>query len=101
MIQVPQFLLDHMWGKGEACKIVCTQPRRISATSGVHYFLSMQSFGYYYFSNILFSPHFVRYKILWSWWFLCPVADRISYERGENVGDDVGYKVQSITILDD
>uniref|UniRef100_A0A6N2MMI2 RNA helicase n=1 Tax=Salix viminalis TaxID=40686 RepID=A0A6N2MMI2_SALVM len=31
--QVPQFLLDHNWGKGEACKIVCTQPRRISAIS--------------------------------------------------------------------
>ena len=36
MVQVPQFLLDYMWSKGEACKIVCTQPRRISATSGVH-----------------------------------------------------------------
>lgn len=36
MIQVPQFILDHMWGKGETCKIVCTQPRRISATSGWH-----------------------------------------------------------------
>ncbi|KAL2906955.1 DExH-box ATP-dependent RNA helicase DExH6 [Bienertia sinuspersici] len=31
--QVPQFLLDYMWSKGEACKIICTQPRRISATS--------------------------------------------------------------------
>ncbi|KAF7833440.1 DExH-box ATP-dependent RNA helicase DExH6-like [Senna tora] len=31
--QVPQFILDDMWGKGEACKIVCTQPRRISAIS--------------------------------------------------------------------
>uniref|UniRef100_A0A5B7AJQ7 Putative ATP-dependent RNA helicase DHX36 n=1 Tax=Davidia involucrata TaxID=16924 RepID=A0A5B7AJQ7_DAVIN len=53
--QVPQFLLDHMWGKGEACKIVCTQPRRISATS---------------------------------------VAERISCERGETVGDSVGYKIR-------
>lgn len=35
MVQVPQYLLDHMWGKGEACKIVCTQPRRISAISGL------------------------------------------------------------------
>ncbi|XP_010242093.1 PREDICTED: DExH-box ATP-dependent RNA helicase DExH6-like isoform X2 [Nelumbo nucifera] len=51
--QVPQFLLDHMWRKGEACKIVCTQPRRISATS---------------------------------------VAERISSERGEKVGETVGYK---------
>ncbi|XP_023512682.1 DExH-box ATP-dependent RNA helicase DExH6 isoform X1 [Cucurbita pepo subsp. pepo] len=53
--QVPQFLLDYMWGKGEACKIICTQPRRISATS---------------------------------------VSERISYERGENVGSDVGYKIR-------
>uniref|UniRef100_A0A6N2NIL8 Uncharacterized protein n=2 Tax=Salix viminalis TaxID=40686 RepID=A0A6N2NIL8_SALVM len=53
--QVPQFLLDHNWGKGEACKIVCTQPRRISAIS---------------------------------------VAERISYERGESVGDSVGYKIR-------
>ncbi|GAB2282467.1 hypothetical protein Dimus_017010 [Dionaea muscipula] len=53
--QVPQFLLDHMWGKGEACKIVCTQPRRLSAVS---------------------------------------VSERISYERGENVGESVGYKIR-------
>ncbi|KAF5187328.1 Dexh-box atp-dependent rna helicase dexh6 [Thalictrum thalictroides] len=53
--QVPQYLLDYMWGKGEVCKIVCTQPRRISATS---------------------------------------VAERIAYERGENVGDNIGYKIR-------
>ncbi|KAK3183357.1 hypothetical protein Dsin_030643 [Dipteronia sinensis] len=53
--QVPQFLLDYVWGKGEGCKIVCTQPRRISATS---------------------------------------VAERISCERGENVGDNIGYKIR-------
>ncbi|XP_021824850.1 DExH-box ATP-dependent RNA helicase DExH6-like [Prunus avium] len=53
--QVPQFILDHMWGKGEACKIVCTQPRRISAAS---------------------------------------VAERISKERGGNVGEDIGYKIR-------
>ncbi|XP_077253368.1 DExH-box ATP-dependent RNA helicase DExH6-like [Tasmannia lanceolata] len=53
--QVPQFLLDHMWRKGKVCKIVCTQPRRISAIS---------------------------------------VAERIAYERGENVGDSVGYKIR-------
>ncbi|GJM88939.1 hypothetical protein PR202_ga05522 [Eleusine coracana subsp. coracana] len=53
--QVPQFILDHMWGKGESCKIICTQPRRISAIS---------------------------------------VAERISAERGESVGDTVGYKIR-------
>ncbi|KAK3138415.1 hypothetical protein QOZ80_5AG0368700 [Eleusine coracana subsp. coracana] len=44
-----------MWGKGESCKIICTQPRRISAIS---------------------------------------VAERISAERGESVGDTVGYKIR-------
>ncbi|XP_057469455.1 DExH-box ATP-dependent RNA helicase DExH6-like [Actinidia eriantha] len=53
--QVPQFLLDDRWGKRESCKIVCTQPRRISATS---------------------------------------VAERISCERGENIGESVGYKIR-------
>ncbi|KAK8716454.1 hypothetical protein V6N13_043762 [Hibiscus sabdariffa] len=53
--QVPQFLLDYMWGKGEACKILCTQPRRISATS---------------------------------------VSERIAYERGESIGDNIGYKIR-------
>ncbi|XP_004305853.1 PREDICTED: ATP-dependent RNA helicase DHX36 [Fragaria vesca subsp. vesca] len=53
--QVPQYLLDHMWGKGKPCKIVCTQPRRISAIS---------------------------------------VAERISYERGQSVGGDIGYKIR-------
>ncbi|KAH6780972.1 helicase in vascular tissue and tapetum [Perilla frutescens var. hirtella] len=53
--QVPQFLLDHAWSKGDTCKIVCTQPRRISATS---------------------------------------VAERIASERGENIGDSVGYKIR-------
>ncbi|EMS48785.1 putative ATP-dependent RNA helicase YTHDC2 [Triticum urartu] len=53
--QVPQYILDHVWGKGESCKIICTQPRRISAMS---------------------------------------VAERISVERGETVGDTVGYKIR-------
>ncbi|KAL6570508.1 hypothetical protein OROGR_000058 [Orobanche gracilis] len=53
--QVPQFLLDHALSKGESCKIVCTQPRRISATS---------------------------------------VAERIASERGETLGDSVGYKIR-------
>ncbi|KAK9749788.1 hypothetical protein RND81_02G150200 [Saponaria officinalis] len=53
--QVPQYLLDYMWAKGEACKLVCTQPRRISATS---------------------------------------VAERIAQERGESIGDTVGYKIR-------
>ncbi|KAJ7965034.1 DExH-box ATP-dependent RNA helicase [Quillaja saponaria] len=53
--QVPQFILDHIWGKGDSCKIICSQPRRISATS---------------------------------------VAERIASERGENVGENVGYKIR-------
>ncbi|KAJ0446580.1 putative RNA helicase [Helianthus annuus] len=53
--QVPQYLLDYMWSKGEECKIVCTQPRRISAVS---------------------------------------VAERIASERGEAIGQSVGYKIK-------
>ncbi|XP_057792860.1 DExH-box ATP-dependent RNA helicase DExH6 isoform X2 [Salvia miltiorrhiza] len=56
--QVPQFLLDHAWSKGQTCKIVCTQPRRISATS---------------------------------------VAERIASERGESIGDSIGYKIRMET----
>ncbi|EPS69371.1 hypothetical protein M569_05391, partial [Genlisea aurea] len=53
--QVPQFILDHEWSRGNTCKVICTQPRRISATS---------------------------------------VAERIASERGENIGDSVGYKIR-------
>uniref|UniRef100_A0A7N0RJX1 RNA helicase n=4 Tax=Kalanchoe fedtschenkoi TaxID=63787 RepID=A0A7N0RJX1_KALFE len=53
--QVPQFILDSMWDKGQTCKIVCSQPRRISATS---------------------------------------VAERIAAERGQGIGEDVGYKIR-------
>ena len=31
--QVPQYLLEDCWNKGKSCRIMCTQPRRISATS--------------------------------------------------------------------
>ncbi|TKY46728.1 ATP-dependent RNA helicase YTHDC2 [Spatholobus suberectus] len=53
--QVPQYILDHMWGKGEVCKIVCTQPQCFSVTS---------------------------------------VSKRISSERGEAIGNSVGYKIR-------
>lgn len=34
-VQVPQYILDHMWAQKKPCRIICTQPRRISATSGL------------------------------------------------------------------
>jgi len=34
-LQVPQYILDHMWTQKKPCRIICTQPRRISATSGL------------------------------------------------------------------
>ncbi|KMZ62564.1 hypothetical protein ZOSMA_454G00040 [Zostera marina] len=54
IIKVPRYILDDVWAKYESCKIICTQPRRISAVS---------------------------------------IAERISYERGEKVGDTIGYKI--------
>lgn len=53
--QVPQFILDHFWNEGRPCRILCTQPRRISASS---------------------------------------VAERIASERGEPVGQTVGYQIK-------
>ena len=32
--QVPQFILEDAWYRGRGCRVVCTQPRRISAVSG-------------------------------------------------------------------
>lgn len=31
--QVPQFILEYCANAGKACRIICTQPRRISAVS--------------------------------------------------------------------
>ncbi|KAK9807916.1 hypothetical protein WJX73_001801 [Symbiochloris irregularis] len=31
--QVPQYLLEHAWEQGRGCRVMCTQPRRISAVS--------------------------------------------------------------------
>lgn len=53
--QVPQYLLDASWEQGKACRVLCTQPRRISAVS---------------------------------------VADRVATERGESIGDSVGYTIR-------
>ena len=53
--QVPQMLAESCWEEGRACKIVVTQPRRISAIS---------------------------------------VAERIASERGEKVGQSVGYSIR-------
>ncbi|KAJ8923410.1 hypothetical protein NQ315_001968, partial [Exocentrus adspersus] len=55
--QVTQFILDHYIEnrKGSTCKIVCTQPRRISAIS---------------------------------------VAERVAEERGETLGNSVGYQIR-------
>ncbi|KAI8617272.1 hypothetical protein BC830DRAFT_1114343 [Chytriomyces sp. MP71] len=55
--QVPQFILDEaiLSSKGARCKVLVTQPRRISALG---------------------------------------LADRVSSERGESVGDSVGYHIR-------
>ncbi|KAG7240878.1 hypothetical protein INR49_023452 [Caranx melampygus] len=53
--QIPQFLLDEFSRKGEPCRIICTQPRRLAAIS---------------------------------------VAERVAAERGESVGQTVGYHIR-------
>lgn len=53
--QVPQMLLEEAWGAGRGARIMCTQPRRISAVS---------------------------------------VAERIAQERGEPIGENIGYTIR-------
>ena len=54
-LQVPQMILEEAWAAGRGARIMCTQPRRISAVS---------------------------------------VAERIAQERGEKIGDSVGYTIR-------
>ncbi|XP_061571968.1 3'-5' RNA helicase YTHDC2 isoform X2 [Cololabis saira] len=53
--QIPQFLLDDCNRRGHACRIFCTQPRRLAAIA---------------------------------------VAERVAMERGESVGQTVGYHIR-------
>ena len=53
--QVSQYILEDAAKKQQPCKVICTQPRRISAIS---------------------------------------VAERVAYERGESVGQTVGYQIR-------
>ena len=53
--QVPQMILENCFEKGKSCRIVCTQPRRVSAVS---------------------------------------VAVRVSAERGDSIGNSVGYQIR-------
>ena len=53
--QIPQFIMEKASEKGLKCKIICAQPRRLSAIS---------------------------------------VAERVSYERNENIGTTTGYQIR-------
>uniref|UniRef100_A0A8D3AHL2 RNA helicase n=1 Tax=Scophthalmus maximus TaxID=52904 RepID=A0A8D3AHL2_SCOMX len=53
--QIPQFLLDDCSASGDACRIFCTQPRRLAVIA---------------------------------------VAERVATERGESVGQTVGYHIR-------
>lgn len=53
--QIPQFILESSAQRGEPCRIICTQPRRLSAIT---------------------------------------VADRVSFERNEPLGQTVGYQIR-------
>lgn len=53
--QIPQFLLDDCTKRGEPCRIICTQPRRLAAIA---------------------------------------VAERVAAERGESIGQAVGYHIR-------
>lgn len=60
--QVPQFILDDGYEKQRGTKIICTQPRRIAATS---------------------------------------IAARVAQERGERIGNAVGYQIRLDSCVSD
>jgi hypothetical protein len=53
--QLPQYLVEDAWAAGRSVRVVCTQPRRISAIT---------------------------------------VAERVAAERGEPLGENVGYTIR-------
>ena len=53
--QIPQYIMEEATGLNKACRIICTQPRRLSAVS---------------------------------------VAERVAYERNEEIGKTVGYQIR-------
>uniref|UniRef100_A0A3P8WMT8 YTH N6-methyladenosine RNA binding protein C2 n=1 Tax=Cynoglossus semilaevis TaxID=244447 RepID=A0A3P8WMT8_CYNSE len=53
--QIPQFILDDCFNRGETCRMFCSQPRRLAVSS---------------------------------------VAERVAAERGETVGQTVGYHIR-------
>lgn len=53
--QVPQYIMEQFTEQRKVCRIICTQPRRIAATS---------------------------------------IANRVSYERGDRIGNSVGYQIR-------
>ncbi|CAO1425337.1 unnamed protein product [Diamesa hyperborea] len=53
--QIPQFIMERASEREQKCKIICAQPRRLSAIS---------------------------------------VAERVSYERNENIGTTTGYQIR-------
>lgn len=53
--QVPQYIMEECMEKDKVCRIICTQPRRLAATS---------------------------------------IADRVSFERGDRIGNSVGYQIR-------
>lgn len=64
-------------------------------------YLSCIRFTLFFLHTKLLGPLFLfdffftdcKLQIIKSLVFLCPVAERISKERGGNVGEDIGYKV--------
>lgn len=58
--QVPQFLLDEAAETGADCRVICTQPRRISTVA---------------------------------------VAERVAQERGEKMGETVGYQIKLESVI--
>ena len=80
-----------MWSSGKPCRILCTQPRRISASSGWYSAYNCE------LASVSGSHNYYQWEILLT------VAERIASERGEPIGETVGYQVfflENFLVLD-
>ena len=105
--QVPQFILEDAWYRGKGCRVICTQPRRISAVSGAGSFHSTahcppaspspppcQFLAHTASQPTLSSPCCAVPTPAALRCCCAAVAERVAAERGEAVGDNVGYTIR-------
>jgi len=102
-VQVPQYVLEEAWGSGRAARIMCIQPRRISAMSVAERVAQARRLCRCIIYGIFTLPSMLA--VLLALKILMPrgvhavlrvnhAALWLAQERGETIGDTVGYSIR-------